>query len=141
MWTTGAASAAQAQPQHEDDDIEPYDSDFDKSSELSIDEDTKTKCAQAQARDSNGLFTLQLTTYQVAILNTKLSQFKMRLEPSENVLQTLKKREKERRTLEREQMKQREREEKERLKQIEREQKILDGRRKNMFNMRALQER
>ena len=38
-------------------------------------------------------------------------------------------------------MRQREREEKERQKQMEREQKLLDGRRKSMFNMNALKER
>ena len=63
LWATGAASGAQAQQQQDDDDIEPYDSPLEDRSEMSIDDETKTKCAHAQSRDSNGLFTLQLTTY------------------------------------------------------------------------------
>lgn len=56
-----------------------------------IDPELKKKCLQAQ--DPDKLFTLNINTYKVCQLNTLLSNLGFRLEPKEQVLQAIRRRE------------------------------------------------
>ena len=132
LWTTGAASGqANINAAQHDEDMEPLDrsSSLEDSihSEFSIDEDTKAKCAEAQGKDGNGLFSLELTTYQCSVLNSKLSALKLRFEPTEAVIQQMKRREKERRLIE-----------KEKEKELARQMKLMEKKKKKMFNTDVL---
>lgn len=86
LWVKGAAK----------NDADMLDDDDDQDEQSSegqehIDPELKKKCLQAQ--DPDKLFTLNINTYKVCQLNTLLSNLGFRLEPKEQVLQAIRRRE------------------------------------------------
>ena len=73
---------------------------YDSNSDVSIDPELRERCDAA--RDSQGLYSLETNTYQTSVLNSLLSSLNMRLEHTQNVIVTIRKREKEKAALEKE---------------------------------------
>lgn len=101
-------------------------------SDVSIDPELKEQCEAA--KDSQGLYTLETNTYQTSVLNSLLSSLNMRLEHTQSVIVTIRKREKEKAALEKELKKRQAAQAKEDARNQKKQQQLLEKQRKKRID-------